>query len=79
MTGQLVGAGGALEATFRVMAKKTGIVPPTIKLKTPGPVCDLDYTPNQSKQQRIDVAMSNSFGFGGQNSVLVFANPDQRS
>ena len=61
------------------MAIKTGIVPPTINLKTPDPACDLDYTPNQSKQKRIDVDMSNSFGFGGHNSVLVFANPDQRS
>ena len=79
MTGHLLGAGGALEATFCVMAIKTGIVPPTINLKTPDPDCDLDYTPNQSKQPRIDIAMSNSFGFGGHNSVLVFANPDQRS
>jgi len=79
MTGHLLGAGGALEATFCVMAIKTGIVPPTINLNTPDPDCDLDYTPNQSKQKRIDVAMSNSFGFGGHNSVLVFANPDQRS
>ncbi|MFP6634991.1 MAG: beta-ketoacyl-ACP synthase II [Dehalococcoidia bacterium] len=79
MTGHLLGAGGALEATFCVMAIKTGIVPPTINLKTPDPDCDLDYTPNHSKQKRIDVAMSNSFGFGGHNSVLVFANPNQRS
>jgi 3-oxoacyl-[acyl-carrier-protein] synthase II len=79
MTGHLLGAGGALEATFCVMAIKNGIVPPTINLNSPDPDCDLDYTPNQSKQKRIDVAMSNSFGFGGHNSVLVFANPDQLS
>ena len=79
MTGHLLGAGGALEATFCVMAIKNGIVPPTINLETPDPDCDLDYTPHQAKQKRVDVAMSNSFGFGGHNSVLVFANPDQLS
>jgi len=78
MTGHLLGAGGALEATFCIMAIKNGTVPPTINLETPDPDCDLDYTPNQARCQRVDVAMSNSFGFGGHNSVLVFANPDQR-
>ncbi len=79
MTGHLLGAGGALEATFCIMAINNGIVPPTINLETPDPDCDLDYTPNKAKHKQIDVAMSNSFGFGGHNSVLVFANPDHRA
>jgi len=78
MTGHLLGAGGALEATFCIMAIKNGIVPPTINLETPDPDCNLDYTPNKANHKQIDVAMSNSFGFGGHNSVLVFANPDYR-
>ena len=77
MTGHLLGAGGALEAAICVFAMMDGIVPPTRNLTNPDPECDLDYTPNQARSQRIDVAMSNSFGFGGHNSVLVFAKPDQ--
>lgn len=77
MTGHLLGAGGALEAAICVFAMMDGIVPPTRNLTNSDPECDLDYTPNQARPQRIDVAMSNSFGFGGHNSVLVFAKPDQ--
>ena len=77
MTGHLLGAGGALEAAICVLAMRDGIVPPTTNLTNPDPECDLDYTPNQARPQRIDVAMSNSFGFGGHNSVLVFAKPDR--
>jgi len=77
MTGHLLGAGGALEAAICVFAMTDGIVPPTTNLTNPDPECDLDYTPNQARSQRIDVAMSNSFGFGGHNSVLVFTKPDR--
>jgi 3-oxoacyl-[acyl-carrier-protein] synthase II len=75
MTGHLLGAGGALEAAICIMAMKHGVVPPTINLSEPDPDCDLDYTPNQSRKATINIAMSNSFGFGGHNSVLVLAKP----
>ena len=77
MTGHLLGAGGALEAAFCVLAMRDGVVPPTINLIDQDPECDLDYTPNQARQHKIDVAISNSFGFGGHNSVLVFTNPER--
>ena len=77
MTGHLLGAGGALEAAICVMAMRDGLVPPTINLDEPDPECDLDYTANQARRLEIDVAMSNSFGFGGHNSVLVFSRPRQ--
>jgi 3-oxoacyl-[acyl-carrier-protein] synthase II len=72
MTGHLIGAAGAVEAIFTVMATKTGIVPPTINLDKPDPECDLDYTPKIAAQRNVEVAMSNSFAFGGQNASLVF-------
>ena len=75
MTGHLLGAGGALEAAICIMAMRDGVVPPTINLDEPDPECDLDYTPNQARSREIAVSMSNSFGFGGHNSVLVFARP----
>ena len=75
MTGHLLGAGGALEAAICIMAMRDGLVPPTINLDEADPDCDLDYTPNQARKRTIDVSMSNSFGFGGHNSVLVFAKP----
>ncbi len=78
MTGHLLGSGGALEAAICVMTLRHGIVPPTINLTEPDPECDLDYTPNQARKSTINVAMSNSFGFGGHNSVLVLANPELR-
>jgi 3-oxoacyl-[acyl-carrier-protein] synthase II len=77
MTGHLLGAGGALEAAICVMAMREGIIPPTINLDEPDPECDLDYTPNRAHQQEIEASMSNSFGFGGHNSVLVFSKPRQ--
>ena len=76
MTGHLLGAGGALEAAICIMAMRDGVVPPTINLDEPDPECDLDYTPNQARSREIVVSMSNSFGFGGHNSVLVFAKPN---
>ena len=75
MTGHLLGSGGALEAAICVMAMEHGVIPPTTNLAEPDPDCDLDYTANSARCSEIDVAMSNSFGFGGHNSVLVFAKP----
>ncbi len=75
MTGHLLGCGGALEASICVMAIRDSLVPPTINLEEPDPDCDLDYTPNQARNKEINVAMSNSFGFGGHNSVLIIAKP----
>ena len=77
MTGHLLGAGGALEAAASVLAIRDGLVPPTINLENPDPECDLDYTPNLGRSSRIRYAMSNSFGFGGHNSVLIFGAVDQ--
>ena len=76
MTGHLLGSGGALEAAICVMSLQRGVVPPTINLSEPDPECDLDYTPNHARKATINVAMSNSFGFGGHNSVLVLAHPE---
>ncbi len=75
MTGHLLGAGGSLEAAICVMAMRDGLIPPTINLDETDPDCDLDYTPNHARNKEIDISMSNSFGFGGHNSVLVFAKP----
>lgn len=72
MTGHLLGAAGGVEAIFSVMALHTGIIPPTINLEHPGEGCDLDYVPNTAREKRIDVAVSNGFGFGGTNGTLVF-------
>lgn len=71
MTGHMMGATGALEAVFCVQAIRDGSIPPTINYRTPDPDCDLDYVPNQGRQKRVRVAMSNAFGFGGHNAVLV--------
>jgi 3-oxoacyl-(acyl-carrier-protein) synthase len=75
MTGHLLGAGGALEAAICVQALQNSALPPTINLREPDPECDLDYIPNQARAQPVQVCMSNSFGFGGHNSVLVIAHP----
>ena len=74
MTGHLLGAGGALEALICVMAIQHGVIPPTINLEHPDPECDLDYTPGEARIHPVKVAMSNSFGFGGHNSVLIFSS-----
>lgn len=72
MTGHLLGAAGALEAFACVSAIKEGLIPPTINLETPDPDCDLDYTPHMPRRGVVTSALSNSFGFGGHNSCLVF-------
>jgi len=72
MTGHLLGAAGAVEAVFSILALRDQVSPPTINLRTPDPQCDLDYVPNQARQMPIGVALSNSFGFGGTNGTLVF-------
>ncbi len=72
MTGHLLGAAGGVEAVFSAMALHAGIIPPTINFDHPSEGCDLDYVPHTARQQQVDVAMSNSFGFGGTNGTLVF-------
>jgi 3-oxoacyl-[acyl-carrier-protein] synthase II len=72
MTGHLLGAAGGIEAVYTVLAVHQQVAPPTINLITPDPECDLDYVPNTARQMKIDVAISNSFGFGGTNGTLVF-------
>ncbi len=72
MTGHLLGAAGVVEAIFSVLAIRDQVAPPTINLHDPDPECDLDYVPLQARAMAIDVAMSNSFGFGGTNGTLVF-------
>jgi 3-oxoacyl-[acyl-carrier-protein] synthase II len=72
MTGHLLGAAGVVEAIFSVLAIRDKVAPPTINYRTPDPECDLDYVPNTARQMKIDVSLSNSFGFGGTNGSLIF-------
>ena len=72
MTGHLLGAAGGLEAVVTVMAIMTGVLPPTINVEEQDPECKLDVIPNHAREKRVDVAMSNSFGFGGTNAVVLF-------
>ncbi|MFZ1933295.1 MAG: beta-ketoacyl-ACP synthase II [Thermoguttaceae bacterium] len=69
--GHLLGASGGVEMVLCMLAIRDGVIPPTINLDTPDPMCDLDYTPNQARQRAISVVMSNSFGFGGHNGSLI--------
>lgn len=72
MTGHLLGAAGGIEAIFSILAIHEGIIPPTINLDHPDPKCDLDYTPLRARRCEVGAALSNSFGFGGTNAVLIF-------
>jgi 3-oxoacyl-[acyl-carrier-protein] synthase II len=72
MTGHLIGCAGAIEPAICIMTILHGIIPPTINLDNPDPECDLDYVPNVARRARVDTALTNSFGFGGHNSVLIF-------
>lgn len=79
MTGHMLGATGGVEAIFAVKAIHEGLIPPTINLENPDPICDLDYVPHLARKKAIRTAMSNSFGFGGVNAVLVFKKYDDYS
>jgi 3-oxoacyl-[acyl-carrier-protein] synthase II len=71
MTGHLLGGAGAVEMAICALSIRDGIIPPTINLENPDPLCDLDYTPNKARERKVRVAMNNSFGFGGHNATLV--------
>jgi len=72
MTGHLLGAAGGVEAIFSILAMRDGVIPPTINLDNPGEGCDLDFVPHVAREAKLDVVLSNSFGFGGTNGTLVF-------
>jgi len=75
MTGHCLGAAGALEAVACIFAIERNIIPPTINLEHPCEECDLDYVPNVARERQVDVAASNSFGFGGHNVTVLFKAP----
>jgi 3-oxoacyl-[acyl-carrier-protein] synthase II len=75
VTGHLLGAAGVAEAIFSILAIRDQVMPPTINLHDPDPECDLDYVPNEARDARVDVAITNSFGFGGTNGSLIFRRP----
>ncbi|MEE8268452.1 MAG: beta-ketoacyl-ACP synthase II [Nitrospinaceae bacterium] len=72
MTGHLLGAAGGVEAIYSVLAIHHGVIPPTINYTTPDPDCDLDYVPNEAREKKLTATLSNSFGFGGTNGVIIF-------
>jgi 3-oxoacyl-[acyl-carrier-protein] synthase II len=72
MTGHLLGAAGGAEAVISILAMANGVVPPTINVENQDPACQLDVVPNVARQKQLDAVMSNSFGFGGTNAVLLF-------
>jgi 3-oxoacyl-[acyl-carrier-protein] synthase II len=78
MHGHLTGAAGAVEAAATILALKHGVIPPTINYEVPDPQCDLDYVPNTARKADLRIALSNSFGFGGQNASLVFRKYHER-
>ena len=73
-TGHLLGAAGAIEAVFSVLAIRDQVAPPTINLESQDPECDLDYVPNEARQMPINAVLTNSFGFGGTNGSLIFSS-----
>jgi 3-oxoacyl-[acyl-carrier-protein] synthase II len=72
MTGHLLGAAGAVEAIFSILALRDQIAPPTFNLDNPSPECDLDFVPHHAREMKMEICISNSFGFGGTNGALVF-------
>ncbi len=78
VTGHLTGAAGAIEAVATILTLKHGLLPPTINYEVADPVCDLDYVPNTARAANVEIALSNSFGFGGQNAALVFRRYEKR-
>jgi len=76
-TGHCLGAAGAVEAIFTIFAVSRGVLPPTINYETPDPLCDLDYIPNEARHKKIEIGVSNSFGFGGHNACVVFRRWDE--
>ena len=72
MTGHLLGGSGGIEAVFTALTIREGIIPPTINLDNPAKECDLDYVPNIARKAKVEIAMTNSFGFGGTNASLIF-------
>ena len=72
MIGHTLGAAGGIEAAITSLAVQHGVMPPTINLHHPDPDCDLDYVPNEARETKVNVALSNSMGFGGHNAVLAF-------
>jgi 3-oxoacyl-[acyl-carrier-protein] synthase II len=73
--GHLLGAAGAVEAIFCILAIRDGVIPPTLNLDNPSPGCDLNLVPHQAQEMKVDRALSNSFGFGGTNASLILARP----
>jgi 3-oxoacyl-[acyl-carrier-protein] synthase II len=76
-TGHCLGAAGAVEAIFCTFALQRGVLPPTINYEEPDPECDLDYIPNEARREQIEIAVNNSFGFGGHNACVVFRRWDE--
>jgi 3-oxoacyl-[acyl-carrier-protein] synthase II len=76
MVGHMFGAAGAIEAIVCALAIHHGVIPPTINLDNPDPLCDLDYVPNVAREQKVDVALSNAMGLGGHNACVLLARPE---